>query len=303
MSRSETTKNRARSTKQPWVSDYAPLMREWHPSKNRDLDPSRVSYGSSRQIWWQCSVSEDHVWLATVANRIVLRRGCPFCAGRRASATNSLAVLHPKIAAEWNRARNGTLRPQDVVAGSTRRVWWKCKRGEDHVWQATPRNRTQTNGTCPFCRGWKASARSSLVVDNPAVAAEWHSEQNGSLTPGEVTSRSSRKVWWQCRADRSHVWLAKVVDRTKRRGRCPFCPRRDVDIEDSLAYRNAELLAQWHSARNESKNPRDFSATSTIRVWWKCDQLHEWQARIRSRTGPRDRGCPMCRASAAHAAE
>ena len=55
------------------------------------------------------------------------------------------------------------------------------------------------------------------------LAAQWHPELNGSLTPDQVTAGSARKVWWQC--PEGHTWRTAVCNRTnqyKRTG-CPVC--------------------------------------------------------------------------------
>ena len=36
----------------------------------------------------------------------------------------------------------------------------------------------------------------SLLVTFPQVAAQWHPELNGDLTPDLVTAHSGKKVWW-----------------------------------------------------------------------------------------------------------
>ena len=35
---------------------------------------------------------------------------------------NDLRTTHPKIAREWNKERNGDLKPTDVIANSNKRV-------------------------------------------------------------------------------------------------------------------------------------------------------------------------------------
>jgi hypothetical protein len=37
-----------------------------------------------------------------------------------------------------------------VVAGSDKKYWWKCDKGDDHEWKALVYNRTIGSG-CPFC--------------------------------------------------------------------------------------------------------------------------------------------------------
>ena len=74
-----------------FLSDYPSLVAEWHPIRNGVLSPHDVSYGSAARIWWKCAVGPDHEWAATPNSRTSLGNGCPFCAGRRVSSTNSLA--------------------------------------------------------------------------------------------------------------------------------------------------------------------------------------------------------------------
>jgi hypothetical protein len=56
----------------------------------------------------------------------------------------------------------------------------------------------------------------------PEVAAEWHPERNGQLTPDQVTPGSGQKVWWRCSANPSHEWAAKISHRVNGVG-CPYC--------------------------------------------------------------------------------
>lgn len=75
---------------------------------------------------------------------------CPCCTNRVAvTGINDLATTHPQIAAEWNHERNGELEPTDVVAGSSKRVWWRCHEG--HEWQAIIYRRKAGSGNCPVC--------------------------------------------------------------------------------------------------------------------------------------------------------
>jgi hypothetical protein len=77
-------------------------------------------------------------------------KGCPYCAGRRASTKNSLATVFPEIAAEWHPTKNGELTPRDVTAKNHRRVWWKCKACL-FEWQTAINMRTINMSNCPLC--------------------------------------------------------------------------------------------------------------------------------------------------------
>jgi hypothetical protein len=60
---------------------YPNLAKEWHPTKNGDLNPSDVTPGSHQKVWWKCLKKPKHEWPATVNNR-ARGSGCPYCAGQ-----------------------------------------------------------------------------------------------------------------------------------------------------------------------------------------------------------------------------
>ena len=84
-----------------------------------------------------------------------------------ASGARTLVVESPAIAREWHPTRNGSLGPRNVLAGSCKHVWWKCAKGPDHEWRATPAKRARAGQGCPFCAGNRVSATNSLTVRSP----------------------------------------------------------------------------------------------------------------------------------------
>lgn len=202
------------------------IAEEWHRKKNRKLTPDEVLPKSNRKVWWQCSRERDHEWRSSISSRTANGTGCPHCSGNKVSRTNSLATLFPQLAKEWHPTQNGKLTPADVTYGSNQVVWWKCKKGKDHVWSANVRRRTRTGKGCPFCHGLRASTTNSLVSLCPEIAAEWHNTKNRGLNREAIVARSQRRVWWKCAADAKHDWQARVQDRTQKLSGCPYCAGR-----------------------------------------------------------------------------
>ena len=133
----------------PGETDFATLWPElaaqWHPTRNGALTPSEVLPGSHRKVWWRCE--KGHEWQAEVKTR-VNGCGCPVCANRKlAEGENDLATLRPELAAQWHPTRNGSLTPEDLTAGTRRKVWWRCDKG--HEWQASVLSRTSLGNGCP----------------------------------------------------------------------------------------------------------------------------------------------------------
>ena len=124
------------------------LAAQWHPTKNDGLTPEQVSAGSKSKVWWKCPNGSDHEWPASIEKRVKRGDGCPCCAGQRVSVTNSLASLYPDLAKQWHPTKNDSLTPEQVVAGSTNKAWWKCPKGPDHEWDASIVSRGKNGRGC-----------------------------------------------------------------------------------------------------------------------------------------------------------
>ena len=86
--------------------------------------------GSDLEPNMKASTKDNLKWRAAVFSRAQNHSGCPVCTGRQTlPGENDLEALYPDLAAQWDEAKNGALRPSDVTAGSNRRVWWRCEKG------------------------------------------------------------------------------------------------------------------------------------------------------------------------------
>lgn len=193
--------------------------KEWHHEKNGDLTPNDLTIGSHTVVWWQCQKDPSHEWESTV-NRRTSGMSCPYCSNSKLHQTNCLAAVCPDLAAQWHKKRNGTLTPQEVMSNSKKRVWWQCPKESSHVWKTTVNLRYRGSG-CPFCSNRKVHMTNCLATVSPVLALEWHPIKNGELTPYDVTSGSTKKMWWRCKIHPLHEWEATVVKR-KYNG-CPHC--------------------------------------------------------------------------------
>jgi len=191
----------------------------WDYEKNGTLTPEMVMPYSHKQVWWKCK--NGHSWYGYISNRTLHKHGCPYCAGQRVIAgVNDLATLNPVLASEWDYGRNGNMKPQDVMPGSTKKVWWLCRK--DHSWKAAVYSRKH-NG-CPVCSGRLAvPGTNDIKTVLPNIAADWDYEKNGDLRPENVTAQSNRAIWWKCK--KGHSWKATACERYRGNG-CPKCDGR-----------------------------------------------------------------------------
>ena len=267
------------------------LLEQWDQESNGDLRPDGAQAGSHKKVWWRCSLG--HRWSAEIRSRALYRTNCPVCANRVVvPGFNDLATLRPDLAAQWDQERNDPLRADQVASGSHRTVWWRCEKG--HRWRAQICSRTQNDYGCPVCTGKVViPGVNDLATLNPAVAAQWHPEKNGALTPQQVSVGSNRRAWWLCQ--NGHEWETGIAHRGLRSVGCPYCTNRKVlPGFNDLATTRPDLAEQWHPTLNLPLTPQMVTAGSHRAVWWICEHGHVWKARLYSRTGGNNAGCPFC---------
>ncbi|RYE38523.1 MAG: hypothetical protein EOP24_46795, partial [Hyphomicrobiales bacterium] len=213
-----------------------------------------------------------------------------------AAPTNSLSLSFPEILKEWDYEKNGRLRPEQVTAGSDKKVYWKC-REFGHQFEAAISARTRSgtgSGGCPFCSNRKVLAGfNDLESQFPSIAEEWDFEANGALRPDEVLAGSHSKVHWKCRKF-GHQWVTQIENRTRAGGSCPVCSNKQVlagfnDLESQFPI----IAEEWDFEANGALRPNQVVPGSNKEVHWKCRRFgHQWAATVDSRTN--GRGCPVC---------
>jgi hypothetical protein len=191
------------------------------------------------------------------------------------------------MTALWNHEKNELL-PQEIVPGTPRKAWWKCEYG--HEW-IKPVNAQCQQRSCPSCLGTVLiPGVNDLKSQNPDVAALWHPQKNGTLSPAEVIFNKSKvKYWWLCSF--GHETQTTIAVRSQHA--CAQCVSNAFNhLRENLVSTGSPLLAEWHFEKNEL-DPRYFSLSSNKKVWWICPSGHEWMATVSGRSISKS-GCPYC---------
>lgn len=207
--------------------NFPELLKQWHKTKNKGKDPYKISQFSSEKVWWKCPAASDHVWQSSPHQRTYFGSGCPYCVGYAVTKSICLATTHPEIAKEWHKKKNGKLTPEDVRAGSEKKVYWQCQIFKEHVFQAPINSRTRTGvrqGTkCPHCRAFDRKKVKTLSEHYPDIAKQWHQKKNYPLTPDLISAYSNKKYWWICPVNKKHEYYRRVSSRTFLGSDCPLC--------------------------------------------------------------------------------
>ena len=212
-------------------------------------------------------------------------QGCPYCAHQKFHPSESLAVLYPEIAAQWDYELNESsgYTPNNIGIDTKKKFYWHCNNGYNHSYLATIAFRVNRNSGCAVCHGKQVSPDTSLAALNPALAAEWCPENDKS--PSEVTLKSDYEALWKCPNPNHPPYRQKVEVRSRGIG-CIYCSRRGKkhpkDYEDEL-----------HTKFPKIKILRPFTKSSE-RIECKCEECgYVWQPYPYSLL--KSKGCPNCK--------
>ena len=293
------------------ATTHPQLAKEWHPSKNGSLTPFDVTCGSLKKVWWLLAYDDpqtgkhfDFEWEAIINNRALKGSGCPFLFGRPWPGFNDLETINPQLAKEWDTYKNVIL-PNQISPNDNRKFWWKCSVC-GFEWKAKVSNRNQLHRGCPSCGKTTMSKsyrktiihnKGSLFATHPELAKEWHPTKNGMLTPSDVSSGCSDKVWWCLPYDDPETgkhfdfeWEATIASRCAGCG-CPFFNGRLWKGFNDLTVTNPDLIEFWHPTKN-ALTPDNFTKGSHTIVWWHGKCGHEFQSEIARQCY--HFSCPIC---------
>lgn len=135
------------------------LSKQWHPDKNGELTPDKVTSGCVKEVWWRGKCG--HEWIASIRIRAGKYRispdkskfgGCPYCSNIAVDDTNSLATMVPDVAVEWHPTKNGDLTPDKVNYRTYKEAYWLGKCGHEWKTKINTRTRKRRPAGCPVCK-------------------------------------------------------------------------------------------------------------------------------------------------------
>ncbi len=250
-----------------------------HAAMAHGWDPSLVTAGSNLTLQWSCQ--DGHVFAATVANFCRPKKSllCHVCSGRKLlKGFNDLKTLYPDLATQAN-----GWDPTDFLAGSNKRMSWKCASG--HIWEVKIASRVTFGSKCPQCSHKKIIVgKTDLQTKYPSLARQAYGWDPSKVMPG-----THKKLLWKC--ELGHVWEAACNSRVKGSG-CPFCGGYfPIPGENDLATLFPEIASQA-----DGWDPTQVGPSAQKRMPWKCSLGHKWSSVVGSRTVKKSQNasCPVC---------
>lgn len=260
------------------------LASRWSESNPRS--PSEVYAQSHATFTFECHLGHEwRVQPATISNEGY----CPTCANTLMEiGFNDIPSRFPEMAATFAADLNQGIDLRTVDPRSKSKLVWRC--GLGHVWAVSPASRVNGQG-CPYCANKRVlEGFNDLSHKFPLVAAEWDIEKN-EKSPQAVNYASNSIYWWKCSL--GHSYRQAVSNKTGKNYGCPYCSRKQLlQGFNDLETTHPQLALEWHPTKNGTLSPRDVLAGTAKKVWWRCNQGHEWPALPFPRT--KGVGCPTC---------
>lgn len=270
--------------------------------------PDEFGIRARLQCWWWCG-TEGHSRFSSPPYEFDIGFRCPHCHQEAVAEQNRVMGLPvsqvPKLIEAWRDPRSYEgLTVNDIAGGVAAKqagMAYRLRCPNNHKIDTVVR-RFLFDG-CPWCRGMRTrESAPSIAEADPEIAATWHPDRNGKLTPESTPSNYSKPLWWQSVQCCGYEWQATITERTlgrrPQRGRghyyCPNCE----SVFGSLAWVDPELAAEWHEDNDGTPwhlTPTSGRASST--VLWRCaqDSDHVWEASTMARWNGSQ--CPQCATS------
>jgi len=271
-------------------TQYPEIVKEWHPTLNKDFKVTEVTYGSEKKVWWLCP--KGHSYKATINNRTLRQSGCPQCSNQSSEPEirilTEFKYLFDNVVSRYK--ENGIeidiyLPKYKVGIEYDGEHWHKEKEEQD-----LDKNKLLITQRINLVRvrekPLKALSNEDVMVDKNVSLIK--SDLNKILRKVSpfVGIEVNKKI-------DSYINQTSFVNDDLFKEYRSYFP--SPFPEHSLLKTHPELSNEWDYEKNYPLKPENFSYGVKNKMWWLCQSGHSFQATINHRTGKKQQtGCPQC---------
>lgn len=251
------------------------IAKQWHPTKNGELKPEMISFGSNIKVWWLCDKTCPegckHEW-KTEPNKRTDGINCIFCCHnpKNLCEHTSIKFTHPEISKQWHPTKNGELKQEMFSSGSDKKIWWLCDKtcseGCLHEWETSITQRCSESNprNCPFCSKpcKQICLHDSIIYKYPDIAKKLDPDKNKDVDFTTISVGSSKKFWWIC--NNNHMIQDTIKSKITHPESCPLCLYKTQEkLYNFLLqeYKNIirEFKPKWSKSESTNRDlPFDF---------------------------------------------
>lgn len=129
----------------------------WHPTKNKNLKATDVSFGSNIKVWWLLIFTDPKTnkifhfeWERQICEQ-VKNNTCPYLLNQKIMiGFNDLASTNEKLSSQWHPTKNN-INPTEIGEWSNKDVYWECPYCHKDFHRKIIHMSSRQN-RCPHCR-------------------------------------------------------------------------------------------------------------------------------------------------------
>lgn len=272
------------------ATTHPELAKQWHPTKNGLLQPSSVSYGQGKKVWWICP--EGHEYQATILHRSS-GTGCPICNSGRQTSFAEQAIffyvkkLYPDAVSRYRAPFLGRMELDIYIPSIKTAIEY-----DGIAWHTDDKkNREQ--------RKYNACKSNGIKLIRMKENPEWtpfDDSSDKSFLKDDLYKVKNLEVgisWLLEQIDFSHFSLLNQDINIERDRIAILENYKQIEKLNNFKQMHPDLAKEWHPTKNGSLRPDMFKSKSDKKVWWLCSKCdYSYQATISHRVY--GTGCPRC---------
>jgi hypothetical protein len=259
------------------------LLTDWCYEKNQ-VKPTELTPNSHTKVWWKCM--KGHTWFASPHNRRN-GTGCPNCTHQTSRAeirilTELMAIYENVISRHKIDGLELDIYVPDLKVGvEYDGAFWHADKLESDV-------KKQLHFENLGIRLLRVREAPLTKISDTDIIVNPRAELSK-----KVVNNLINVIGGDVKKKQRYLFAKNFVNQKLFNTYLDYFP--SPFPEKSLAALNPELANEWHPTNNSPLTPLNFTENSGHKVWWQCDEGHEWQATIDGRNRKSGgTGCPYC---------
>ena len=246
------------------------ILHEWDYAKNKNTKPNDVTYGSNKKYWWKCK--HGHSWQASIADRTSCR-DCPKCKLQTSFPEQAILYYVKQFFPDAINRYTDLQFELDIYVPSLQvaieydGVAFHNKKADIEI---------KKNGMCKE-RGIKLiRVREEGLCKYDNCICIMRADRHDSDDLDDSIQKILR-----------YIGILNADVNTMRDNTSILEQYKFLQLENSFANKFPEIAKEWHPTLNGSLRPENISYGSNEKVWWLCENGHEYKMSLKSRS----KGC------------
>lgn len=260
------------------------ILKWWNYDKNKDIDLTTVTPGSSKKYYFHCPECDNEIYRSMYSllkkhnNGTYSISPCQKCHPTQSKLKVNLVDAVKDIEKYWDYDANNGKKPSDFGASSSEKVWTKCpicgtsiKRNVRFSWMKDE----QGIGHVIHCRTCgKRNKNNSLIKLFPDILKYWNYEKN-AYDPDYYSISSGKKVYTYCPecGEERYISICDLIVNKDGKYKMTICQKCSSSKSNkqfkSISMQCPDIYKYWDES-NEYKPEKLLISASDIKISLHC---------------------------------